>query len=320
MVNLENKLTIDDLIIEYMMYKVKNGYEPSFLTSEFMNFISFFESKMQIEDSLYDNIKLFQRFFERKAEHDWLKVINWGSSEKKIVTPHMDMIYSYEDNDYLIKANYKFSDSDKSTINTFFMDPKEVSKIRSIIGEYLSNYPKRKIDENVKINENDLLIGKYISAEIIINIWESYINTLIKNHKWPIQCTDINKYLFDNDLAEIIGVESIKNKLLQLYNELQKRIAILYHQDNNLKISTISPYLAISNYELLIKDYEEIINIAFESQKKALDIDFSTLTFKESHKINSTYFEDDDYDVKITTSPLINDNTKKLIKILDKNI
>ena len=32
MVNLEHKLTIDDLIVEYMMYKVKNGYEPSFLT------------------------------------------------------------------------------------------------------------------------------------------------------------------------------------------------------------------------------------------------------------------------------------------------
>lgn len=30
MVNLEHKLTVDDLIVEYMMYKVKNGYEPSF--------------------------------------------------------------------------------------------------------------------------------------------------------------------------------------------------------------------------------------------------------------------------------------------------
>ena len=38
MINLEHKLTADDLIVEYMVYKVKNGYEPSFLISEFMDF------------------------------------------------------------------------------------------------------------------------------------------------------------------------------------------------------------------------------------------------------------------------------------------
>lgn len=30
MVNLEHSLTVDDLIVEYMMYKVKKGYEPKF--------------------------------------------------------------------------------------------------------------------------------------------------------------------------------------------------------------------------------------------------------------------------------------------------
>lgn len=42
MINLEHNLTVDDLIVEYMMYKVKNGYEPQFLTSEFMEFLRFF--------------------------------------------------------------------------------------------------------------------------------------------------------------------------------------------------------------------------------------------------------------------------------------
>ena len=66
MVNLEHKLTVDDLIVEYMMYKTNNGYEPSFSTSEFINFLYFFESKMKVEDALYENEKLFKRFFERK--------------------------------------------------------------------------------------------------------------------------------------------------------------------------------------------------------------------------------------------------------------
>lgn len=66
MVNLEHNLTVDDLIVEYMMYKVKNGYEPQFLTSEFMNFLCFFEKKMPIQDVLYEKEKLFQRFFENE--------------------------------------------------------------------------------------------------------------------------------------------------------------------------------------------------------------------------------------------------------------
>lgn len=106
MLNLEHKLTVDDLIVEYMMYKVRNGYEPSFLISEFISFLYFFESKMPVEDSLYDNDKLFQRFFERKLERDWARTVSWSTDKKEIV-PHMEMVYSDKDNDYLNKANYK---------------------------------------------------------------------------------------------------------------------------------------------------------------------------------------------------------------------
>ena len=30
MINLEHRLTVDDLIVEYAIYKVKNGYEPKY--------------------------------------------------------------------------------------------------------------------------------------------------------------------------------------------------------------------------------------------------------------------------------------------------
>ncbi len=148
MINLEHKLTVDDLIVEYMLYKVNNGYEPQFLISEFINFLYFFESKMPVQDSLYDGEKLFQRFFEREEKSDdWLE---WTTDEEKFI-PHMDMIYSKEDNDYIIKANYHLNSHDKSCINTYYMDngmsqfdyyQGTVAKIRSIIGEYLVSQPK----------------------------------------------------------------------------------------------------------------------------------------------------------------------------------
>lgn len=50
MINLEHRLTVDDLIVEYAIYKVKNGYEPKYSTSEFIDFLHFFETKMEVDD------------------------------------------------------------------------------------------------------------------------------------------------------------------------------------------------------------------------------------------------------------------------------
>lgn len=328
MINLEHKLTVDDLIIEYMMYKVKNGYEPSFSASEFISFLYFFESKMLVEDSLYEKEKLFKRFFERKSRSDWSRPVDWSTKEKEIL-PHMDMVYSDKDNDYLIKANYKLSDYDRSIINTYFMDngmgqyddfKGQTFKIRSIIGEWLENFPKRKIDESTKIEEQNLLVGKYIAAEIIANIWNSYIDEQIQNHIWPRQCKDINKYLFETDLAEIINVKSIKKDLINLYSVLSKRIAILYKQDKKLKISSYtSGYLAHANYELLVQGYENIMSVAFGKYKKSLEIDLSTLTFKESREIDGIYDWDEAPNIKTTTTSLENEKVKKLVRNFDKH-
>ena len=149
-----------------MIYKVKNGYEPSFFTSEFITFLYYFEDKMKVEDVLYDNNKLFQRFFERKAKMDWSTLKNWDT-EERIVVPHMDMEYRRENIDYLISANYRLSNYDKSLLNTYFMEngmgkfdyfKGKTREIRIIIDEFLKDKPKRKIDEFIEADDNDLKI------------------------------------------------------------------------------------------------------------------------------------------------------------------
>lgn len=317
MVNLEHKLTVDDLIVEYMMYKTNNGYEPSFSTSEFINFLYFFESKMKVEDALYENEKLFKRFFERKTESDW-------SNES-----HMNMIEDEISNDYIIQANYRLGDYDRSVINTYFMDggmgeytdfKGQVFEIRKIIEEYLADVSKRKIDNIIDIDENDLLMGKYVAAQIIQNIWESHIDKLIENQEWPRQCKDINKYLLETDLSTIINLKSIKKELLELYNAISKRIAIMYHQDRNLQISSFGgSYLAMANYKLLIEGYENLFSIAFGKYNKSLNINLSTLTFRESHELGGVYYWDDDPDIKTTTTSIDDKNVKNLVRSLDKH-
>lgn len=328
MVNLEHKLTVDDLIVEYMMYKVNHGYEPKFTASEFMSFLYYFEDKKEVDDVLYDKGSLFKRFFDRKLENDW-STTDW-STNKKCPSPHMNMEYSERDNDYIIAANYKFSDYDKSVINTYFMD-NGMSKyddymgtaweIRNIIGDFLSDQPKRKIDESTEVSENELSVGKYIAAEIITQIWQSYIDKQVERKAWPIQCRDINQYLFEIDLQKIIGTRPIKEELLELYTVLSRKIAIMYHLDEDLKVSSKKrSYLARANYELLVQGYEKTMDIAFGPYRKSLEFDLSSSTFKESHALGGVYDWDEDPDVKTTTTSIENDYVKKLVKNIEKSV
>lgn len=308
MINIEHKLTVDDLIVEYMIYKTDHGYEPSFSTSEFIHFLHFFESRMEVEDLLYEKEELFNRFFERKNRIDWYH------------EPHMDRIKDKTNHDSMIQANYKLSYYDRSVINTYFMEKGQTFKLKKLIEEYLANIPKRSIDDTIDVEENDLLIGKYIAAQIIQMIWESHIDKLIEHQKWPSQCKDINKYLLETDVSTVIHLKSIKKELLELYHVISKRIAVMYHQDRNLQISSAQgDYLANSNYKLFIQGYEELFRIAFDKYNKSLNIDLSTFTLRESHTSDGVYDWDDETDVETTTT-LINDNkVKKLAGSLDQH-
>ncbi len=323
MVNLKHRLTVDDLIVEYMIYKVHNGYEPKFTSTEFLDFLYFFTNKMPVEDVLYNN-DLFSNFFVRKIISDWYQIN--PNTKVKEPKPHMDMKYSEDDDDYVIFANYRLSGYDESVINTYFMDNgmrKEdgpVSKIRSIIGDFLSNQPKRFIDEEMDVSDEEMMVGKYLAAEIILQIWDCYVEKHVENRSWPSQCRDIQKFLFECDLSKIIGLDSIKDKLLELYRVLSKRIAVMYHLDRDLKVSSNrSSYLARANYDLLVQEFENIMDIAFNHYNKSMEFDLSTLTFKESHEEDGIYGFYDDSDIKTTVSSIGNNKVKQIVKYIDNN-
>lgn len=319
MVNEKKELTVDDLIIEYIMYKSKNGYDPSFYAKEFFDFLKFFESKMEVKDSLYGN-ELFIRFFERKSQYDWADYENIKGKKEKKYNPHIDMTYDVNKLDYLFKINYNFSMYDGSVINTYFMNSDDVKKIRLVIEEYVSNLPKRKLEDKKDLKLNCLLVGKKFAAEIILKIWDSYVYNNINSGKWPKQCIDINKYLFDLDLAEVINVPSIKKELFELYDVLSKRIAIMYSCDKNLEIcSCDNKYLTKSNYDLLITGYEDIMNKYFGDfcyNKKVLSLDVSNNIFKDTHKVDDTY-EWNDEDMITVVNFVDKNNIKKMIKNIE---
>jgi len=57
---------------------------------------------------------------------------------------------------------------------------------------------------------------------------------------------------------------------------ISRRIAILYQQDKNLKISNFCGYLVGANYRLFINGYQNMFGIAFGEYKSSLDIDLAS--------------------------------------------
>lgn len=317
------RLTVDELINEFMIYRVRENYEPKFTVTEFMKFLDLLKTKLEIGDIPDTGLELFKRYFERRDEQDkyssYIGYIDYTRKNPlrgKKEWPKITMEFSKEDNDYVIKAGNHLCIHEGSY--SMHWDKKPVESIKVIMDEFLADKPKRTIDESIPVSEEKLQIGKYIAAKMIKEIWLSDIDREVEWKRWPHQCTDINKYLFEMDLAPIIGLKSIKEDLLELYKSLSKRIAVLYSQDNNLKIETgDNTVLCNQNYRLLIQGYEKLVGYAYGSCRRSLEIDFSEFEIKESYEYGSSYY-DEDSDVAFDNTKLGNEKLLQIVMALDK--
>ena len=297
------KIDTDSLIINYMVYKAENGYDLSFTYQEFMDFIKFSKDALDVTDYLEDATALFKRFMDKKCNNGWYRY----SQER--FQPHIDLQYDTSLKDHVLKANYDFSYYDMSIVSTYHWGEYKLLYLKDIISLYLDKFPKRKLNNSYPITDYEKDMAKGASALILSSVWNNYINEEIELGAWPRQCRDINKYLFDIDLASIIDVKSINDELLALYQDFSERIASLYHDDKNLKIGSYSNnYLKRSNYDIITDGYQDLMNIG--PYGKAINIDFDKLSFVEDYYKNP----------KVIDEKLDSDKVKKLVKNIESKI
>ena len=91
-----------------------------------------------------------------------------------------------------------------------------------------------------------------------------------------------------------------------MYDELANRIAIMYHQDKELRIDGRNKYLSGSNYKLLIQGFESLIDIAYGEGKRVM-------SFNIPKMIEMTQFE-----ANPNTSLLGEVERDAILKVVDK--
>ncbi len=308
MVNEEFRLTVDDLIVQYIVEKTKQGYEPKVTEEEFMSFLNYFTQKKEVDDILWDYNKLINRFLERKSKLDW-----YGE-------PHVEFT-----KDNILKPNYKLSIYDESVINPYFMSKQAREEIINNITTYLTQQEKRTL---VSIHLEDNQIPEQCkagSALFITELWDSYTTIEKESYRWPVQCNDIIKYLIEEDLSNKIELESIREKLFRFYNVFAQKSAMLLNQESESMLAKESnAFLAHSNYQLIRKELQKeglekllieyfankFIRINYQKQEIVITSRYCSVT----NDLNMW----EHYSSHIKTTSLNNNQVKKLVKAIEK--
>lgn len=232
---MEIKLTIKDLIVEFLVCKAKYGYEPSFTKEEFSEFINYIKQYYKIEDLPSDiNTKN-------------ICIPHIETTEKGIVIPTNDL-----------------SKVDMEQLNTFSIPMKEKDKIHFMIQLFLAGNPRRNIDMYSEINDNDLLLGKYTIANIILAIW----NSCLKRNRY-----DINNWLLNEPNQNNL----LKREFVNFYQTSSKKVTILNKTVNDIKISNNENiFLPYSNYLLIMQDFNYLARL-LSSQEILIDINRNSI-------------------------------------------
>ena len=257
---------VNDLIVDYVIYKAQNGYEPIITESEFACLYNRFYEYLCEDLDLSDTLNIFENFMRDKRKKDWNYEGGYIKVNKYILpVDHMDMMYDEDINEVCLKSNYFFNMYDYSCLKMYKFSKEERKKINMMYESFLKNTDKRSIKKGKDCSLKSINLGKYLSSLIVTKMWEYMVDEQIKLKEWPENCTDINEYLFKHDLAKDLKIGMNLEEYKYLYEELTKRIAYLYEQDNNLLIATTQDfYLANSNLMFITRGLEKYFYPLFD--------------------------------------------------------
>lgn len=219
---MKKKINAKDLVIEYIAFKARFGWEPVVTDGEIKELITFFKSTYEI-DGAFGNI-----------------------SKEEIVIPNIIK----KDNKILMANNDLCKDNLESlTTSSWLM--KDRDKMHYMMIMFSAKNPRKQLND-INLEDDELLLGQYVSANMLLTI-----NGLGNN--------ELNKYSYSLPYIN------------RIYNKLATRIAMLNKTEDDLKITNNSNiFIPHYNYELIMRDLDRI-KISLEDQTFFIDVNSKTI-------------------------------------------
>ena len=248
--SVEKVIRPENLLLAYLNYLLLNGYTDGITEEEFFKFVDEInyeflkdDTKCEVEKDSFlsivdaanslNNINSNRRIYTQVVDK---KLTVLPTYDLKIDTEHdylLSLGFSYNQ----IKVLYKVLSSKIANCWYEFTDFKDVSKaeyeLARVVGAFLINN----------------LIVRYIKFETI-------------NGRWPVQCSDIDTYIFKKNIASYINLPGTSTIFEMLYLQAIKVVYELLINNKNSEQIMLSTYpencLAYANYKKILMPIEFI--------------------------------------------------------------
>lgn len=253
--NIENdiKLTINDLLIGYMITKIELGYEPMYTMDEFEVFFELVSGRLNIEGKLDDRKVVLDNFYNQMYEYYWI----YMDGEKRIETPHINRI-----GDDLLVANNRLGRHDIYTTNICKIKKKERDRLKKYMKYFLYGQKKRKINTEITPTDKNIELAKETIIKLIYIIIKNYYTNLMDERLFNIDASAICGFAVEDELP----FEIIERDLIDFYVTGVKRIACLLEQNPELVISNDENFcIPYANYKFIMKYYGNFVCLSRDS-------------------------------------------------------
>ena len=264
-----DRLEHSDLIVEYLIVRLRNNISSSLTLENYMYFLT--EFNRYYGPLLPDEIDCVK------------KIINSVKGRKDI-----DVLCN--DGKVIFNASYELTDDSEKSIRTFYI-PEESREALDRYMQFIASYEFEKMEEYDTDDVNASALSSFITSKI----YESDIKDRIAAGNWPKYAYDMERFLFGYDLSKELGLPSFKQKYMDLYHRVNASIGYMYYTDPRLKISNTSrSLLARYNYNRMVESVPEF-DKAFKNVGITIDVegnaiicqDLKTGSVISTSKINS---------------------------------
>jgi len=243
----------EDFITRYIVEKVKQGYKIESTRLEIINLL-------KVASKWNDgNVGTFDFLHEKNAIFNFDSFLDdyfKGNQSKEKVINKETKKYEYvegikQTQEGLIVPTYEL----KNHSHVYEKNFNKARTMRMFFAFYMSRCcEKRQINTEISIDDDTKAFATTATAALAIEVWENRIKKYIGTNHWPSQCTGVNEFVLDTDLASIINLPPMREELINFYNMVSSNIMAVSLGDDNFKMTNYEDeVLSKSNFDLVTK-------------------------------------------------------------------
>lgn len=244
----EKVIRPEKLLLAYLNFLLINGYTDGITEEEFFKFVD----EMNYEFLKEENKCEVQRDGIYKVVED-ANYLNRCNSKSgiyiEIVDGKLTILPTYDlksdmEHEYLLSLGFSYNQI--GILNKLFS-----KKLKKVSCEFF---------DFRNLSEEKRNLAKKVGAFIVNDLLQRYIKFEVSRSRWPIQCLDIDKYIFKKNIAQYIDLECTLAKCEELYAQAVRVVYTLLNNHNNSSKILFSTNrvncLAYANYKKILAPKE----------------------------------------------------------------